>query len=245
MKKLAIIPARGGSKRLKNKNRLLLSGKPLVVYTIESAIKSKLFDKIILSTDDEKIAKIGKDLGISIYYRPKKYASDTATVIQALVELMETFEKNGEKYDVVCQMLPTCPFRDFEDIKKGIQLLDKKTDSVISISTYNFPLPKSLSKKGDFIKPYWPNSPFLTGKTRTQDQQIFYHDNGAFYISWWESIKKYKTFYKGEIKGYEINHLKTIDIDNKLDFEMAEIILTHVKDNKNQSEIKKLLSHLI
>jgi len=245
MKKLAIIPARGGSKRLKKKNVLPLGGKPLVAYTIEAAQKSNIFDKILLSTDDTEIANVGHSLGIEVYKRSDEYASDTATVLEALLELMETLEKKGEKYDIICQMLATCPFRKPEHIKEGMELLDKETDSVVSITTYDFPLPKSLKKNGDFITPAWPNSPFLTGKTRTQDQEIFYHDNGAFFISWWDSMIKHRNFFKGTIKGYIMHPLNTVDIDNELDLAKAQMLIDYLRNNPDAiSEIKNALSHI-
>lgn len=243
LKILGVIPARGGSKRFKRKNLQLLEDKPLVAYTIETALKTKLFDKILLSTDDQEIAGVGRSRGISVYNLPKKYTADTGTVLKALIHLMQTLGKQREIYDVVCQMLPTCLFRKVEDIKEGMKMLDHKTDSVVSISAYDFPLPKSLKKKGELIEPFWPNSPFLTGKTRTQDQEVFYHDNGAFYISWWSSMMKYRNFYLGKVKGYVIHPLNAFDIDVEIDLIQAQALIDWFKAHP-KSSLKKWLSPL-
>lgn len=243
MKRIAIIPARGGSKRLRKKNLLSLAGKPLVEYTIEAAQKTKLFNKIVVLTDDPEITSLAQSLGVEPYPEPKEYASDKATVLDAFLEYMETSEKNGEKYDIICQMLPTCLFRKPDQIIAGMKLLNKKVDSVIAVSPYEFPITKSLRKKGDNITPYWKNSPLLTGKTRSQDQEVFYHDNGAFYITWWRSMKKNKNFYAGKVKGYEIHPLNAVDIDDKIDFIKAQLLLDFMKTDPD-NPLKKWLSHI-
>jgi len=241
--RLAVIPARGGSKRLRNKNILPLAGKPIVVYTIEAALKSQLFNKILLSTDSESIASIGKSMGVEIYKRPKKFASDAVGVMPALSELMTTLEKRGEKYDIVCQMLPTCLFRKVEHLKTGMRMLDKKTDSVIGVTAYDFPIKKALKQDGDRLKILFKDSPWITGTARTQDQEVFYHDNGAFYISWWKSFKKYNNFFRGKIKGYEIHPFNAQVLDNEIDYIKAQLLLDYMKKNPN-GPLTKWLSKL-
>lgn len=242
--RLAVIPARGGSKRLKNKNILPLNGKPLISYTIEAALDSKMFDSVVVSTDNPRIARIAHEFGAETYALSAKNASDRSTVRDALIELMHAYESSGKNYDIVCHMLATCPFRHPRDIKKGLAMLDEQTDSVVAISPFDFPLPKSLTKKGDVIRPYWKPSPFLTGKSRTQDQEVFYHDNGAFYASWWQSFIKYKNFYKGTVKGHEIPALNAIDIDTKVDFIRAEQLLIYAFKTGAAPEIRKAFSHI-
>ncbi len=243
-KKLAIIPARGGSQTIPKKNFTIIGNQTLVGHGINTAKKTKIFDKIVLSTDDDEIAEIGEKMKIEVYKRPQKYASNTATVLQALLELMKTFEKQGRKYDIICQMLPTCPFKKPGHIIDGFKMLDKKTDSVIAISEYDFPITKSLVRKNSLIKPYWKNSPFLTGKTRTQDQQIFYHDNGAFYITWWKSLKKNKNFYKGKVKGFVVPQINAIDVDGKFDLLKARLLFKYSKKANADKKIKEALSHI-
>jgi len=241
--KLCVIPARGGSKRLIRKNVLPLAGKPLVAHAIESAQKAEIFDKILLSTDDPEIASVGKEYGVEIYNRPEEFASDTIGVIPALRELVTTLDLKGEKYDIVCQILPTCLFRKTEHMKEALKMLDKKTDAVIGVSAFDFPLSKALKKtEGEYMKPNFDNSPLYTGTARAQDQEVFYHDNGAFYFAWWDFFKKHGNFYKGKMKGYEIHPLNAVDIDDKIDFAKAQALLDYMK--KDPETLSEWLSHI-
>jgi CMP-N,N'-diacetyllegionaminic acid synthase len=224
LKVLGFIPARGGSTRLPKKNILGLGGKPLIAYTIEAAISSNCFSKIVLSTDSSEIAQVAKKRpGVTVDKRPAYLATSTATALNTLLEFMKR-QKMG-KFDVVAMLLPTCPFRTGKDIKEGVSLLNRQVDSVISITKYEFPYEMSLhGRKNGIIKPFINPSPLVTGDTRSQDQKEYFHPNGGFYISWWSSILKYGNFFKGTIVSYYMDKIKSVDIDTKLDLQIARLI---------------------
>lgn len=222
MTKLAVIPARGGSTRLKNKNIYLLNNKPLIYYTIEAVIDSGCFDTIIVSTDSDKIAEVAtKFKGIVIYKRKPKHATSEVTVLEALLDMMN----NIQKYNVFAYFLPTCPFRNCDDVKNGVKLLTKNVDSVVSVVEYAEPMQLALIKKQNTIMPVFDN--LTVGQTNSQYIQKYYRPNGAFYISWWDNLIKNKNFFKGNIKGYEMTKEKSRDINNAFDMFIAERIIEY------------------
>lgn len=229
MKKLALIPARGGSKRLPGKNYKILGDKPLVAYPIEAAINSGCFDKIVLSTDSDEIAEIGgKYPEVSVEKRDEELASDSATIRQVALDLMERYDINNEHYDIITIMLPTAPFVKSGDIVKGLDLISSEDDlsGVISITEFDFPPQKgSILSENNLLHPVWPNSPFFTGKTRTQDQYQIYHENGCFFICKWKSLLTNKSYYIGKVKAYVMPRIQSVDIDNEIDFIYAQFLI--------------------
>ncbi len=227
LKNLALIPARGDSKRLPGKNWRVLGDKPLVSHTIESAIESNCFDKIILSTDNDKIAEIGKKYpDITIDSRSDELASDTATVREVALDLMKRYEESGESYDTLTLLLPTALFRKSQDLINGFSLLtlNEDIDTVISVTPYDFPPQKGVVVDSDgTVCPVWPDSPLISGKTRTQDQQYIYHENGIFFICRWKSFIKNKSYYIGKTKAYIIQD--TVDVDTESDFRYAQFLI--------------------
>ena len=181
LKNLALIPARGGSKRLPGKNIRVLGGRPLVSHTIEAAINCKCFDKIVLSTDSKEIVEVGTRYNeVVIDRRPQELATDSATVCEVALELLERYEKANKGYGLITILLPTCPFRNLSDIVKGFDCLSSDVDSVISVSQYDFPPQKGLIlDSNELLHPVWPNSPLFRGKTRSQDQFPVYHENAC------------------------------------------------------------------
>ena len=194
LKNLAVIPARGGSKRFPKKNIASLNGKPLIAYTIEAAIRSRCFNEIIFSSDDNEILEIARKYPqITAEKRLKKFAGDKVKVIELILSILK--RKNLEnKFDTITLLLPTCPLRRALDIKKGFKLLSKQIDSVVSLTEFEFPIKMSIEyKKNSRILKYLFNpSPLVTGNTRSQDHKPIFRPNGAFYISWWNKLKTNK-----------------------------------------------------
>ncbi|AJI46690.1 acylneuraminate cytidylyltransferase family protein [Francisella philomiragia] len=218
---LAIIPARGGSKRLPRKNILPLMDKPLIAWTIEAAKKSKYINKIVVTSDDDEILNISKANGAEIIKRPDELATDTATSFDAIAHSI----KSLEKYDYVVLLQPTSPLRDQEDIDDAIELLlDKSANAIISVCEVdhspewcntlpentdmsNF-LPKSISNK------------------RSQDLSTYYRINGAIYICDSNMLLDNKGFFLSEnIYAYIMPRKKSIDIDEQIDFEFAKVLI--------------------
>jgi len=220
---LAIIPARGGSKRLPHKNVLDLAGKPLVAWSIESALSSKYIDRVILSSDDEEIIKVAKEWGCDIpFTRPKELAQDSSRSIDLVTHALNTLE---EEYDDVILLQPTSPLRTSEDIDNAIeQFYAKDATSVIGVCEvehsplWSNTLDESLSMN-NFLDDKYNNS-------RSQDLPTYYRINGAFYMSRVASVLKEESFFvKENIYAFVMSQKHSVDIDTKLDFIIAEAVL--------------------
>jgi len=218
---LAIIPARGGSKRLLRKNILDLNGKPLIAYSIEAGLKSKYIDKVIVSSDDDEILEVSKKYGAQLIKRPEVLASDTATTFDALKHTID----NIEKYDYILLLQATSPLRNEKHIDEAIELLElKKADAIVSVCEmdhsplWSNTLPKDNSMTG-FLKDEVKNK-------RSQDLERHYRLNGAIYICKTDKLLEDKTFFlKDKIFAYKMNRESSIDIDEEIDFKMAEVLM--------------------
>lgn len=230
VKSVAVIPARGGSKRIPRKNIINFMGKPMIAYTIESALKSKKFDKIIVSTDDNEIADISRKYGAEVPFLRTKYADSNTPVSEAVLFCIEQAEDYyKEKYDIVTLLMANCPIRNEVDIKSAYEnFIEKKYQSQITCFKFGF------------MNPWWAiklNNNFegtrvldLPVNTRSQDMEPLYCPTGAIWISKKEHLKKYKSFY-GEHKYFEIDWKSAVDIDNYEDIELAHIV--YQLKNKN------------
>ncbi len=223
-KVLAVIPARGGSKRLPKKNILNLAGKPLIAWTIEEAKKSKYIDKLIVSTDSTEIAEISKKYGAEVpFIRPKELASDTASSIDVILHAINFFKNKGDTYEYIVLLQPTSPLRKVDDIDKAFEMINKDTKAVVSVcETEHSPLwsntlPNDLSMK-DFIKPEIKNK-------RSQDLPKYYRLNGAVYISDVEYLLDNNGFIGDETKAFIMPQSRSVDIDSGIDLNLAEIII--------------------
>ena len=222
MKKICIIPARAGSKRIKNKNLKELSGKPLVSWSIECALSSGIFDKIILSTDSEDIAKIGKFYGLNTALRPTELAGDYTTAEEVI-----SYHIEGRANEKVCYLQPTSPLRNKEDINLSLELMEKKQAySVISMCKLERPENWIYNAEENFEE-------FVRNisKKRSQDHKLSYVLNGALY--WFESkeFKKYKThLIPHRSYPYIMPINRSVDIDSPEDFIIAEILMNKIKN---------------
>ena len=218
--RLAVIPARGGSTRLKDKNIHPLKEKPLIAHTIETVSQSYQFDTVIVSTDSDKIKDIASRYDVEIYDRPAEYATERATVLDALMAMMQ----DVERHDIFSYFLPTCPFRLLDDIYDGIRLLDNY-DSVISVSEYTEPIQLAMVKSKNTVVPVFDN--LTAGLTNSKFIQKYYKPNGSFYMSNWDHIEKYKNFFVGNIGCVEVPKSRHVDIDTIEDIHVAEVMLAN------------------
>ena len=220
---LAIIPARGGSKRLKQKNILTLDEKPLIAYSIEAANASKYVDRVILSSEDERIIKVAKEWGAKVpFVRPQELAQDHTRSIDVVTHALQTLEDN---YDAVILLQPTSPLRTTKDIDNAIEdFYAKEATSIIGVCEMEHSpiwantLDESMSMEG-FLDDKYNNA-------RSQDLPIYYRINGAFYMSKTQSVLENETFFvQKNIYAYLMSQEDSVDIDTKLDFIVAEAIL--------------------
>lgn len=224
MKRLCIIPARGGSKRLPGKNILPLNGKPLVFYTIDAVIKSEIFDTIIFTSDDDSILeKVSSNYmvpNLIIQKRSSHLAGDKSKVIETVLHYL------NEKYDQTWLTLPTSPLKTSDDFIRASLLLNDDADSVLSYTEMEFPPSLGLVVKADnILEDYDQSNPWQNGNTRSQDHPTIYRPNGALYGGWTHKLKENKNYYVGKTKGYFMPRNRSIDIDTKFDFDMAEFFL--------------------
>jgi CMP-N-acetylneuraminic acid synthetase len=218
---LAIIPARGGSKRLPRKNVLDLNGKPLIAYSIEAGLKSKYIDKVIVTSDDEEILEISKQFGADTIKRPDELASDTATSFDAIKHTIE----NTDKYDYIILLQPTSPLRNCKHIDEAIELVESKSaNAVVSVCEmdhsplWSNTLDNSLSMSG-FLRDEVLNK-------RSQDLETYYRLNGAIYICKTDKLLEAKSFFlKDDIFAYKMDRKSSVDIDEEIDFKMAELYI--------------------
>jgi CMP-N,N'-diacetyllegionaminic acid synthase len=218
---LAIIPARGGSKRLAHKNKLFLKEKPLIAWSIESAIKSKYITDVVVTSDDNGILKIAKDYGAKTIMRPENLANDTATTFDAIKHTIEHFNS----YDYIILLQPTSPLRNQNHIDEAWEvLLQKKADAIVSICEMEHSplwcntLPDNRSMHG-FLKDEVKNK-------RSQDLEKYYRLNGAIYICSTKKLLENKSFILNEnIYAYIMPQEQSVDIDTQIDFLLCETIL--------------------
>lgn len=222
---LAVIPARGGSKGIPRKNIRDLNGKPLIAYTIEEAKKSKYLDRIIVSTEDEEIASVCRNFDAEVpFLRPKELAEDNSPTVDCVIHMLDWLKEN-EKYkpDYVCLLQCTSPLRTFEDIDGTIEkMISTDMDGAVSVCEAE-------------VNPYWSNvfngdqlKYFLEeGRkiTRRQDLPRIYRLNGAVYAVNTHILKKENTFEPENMTGYIMKNENSIDIDEEIDFVIAESLM--------------------
>ena len=229
---IGIIPARGGSKGVHRKNIKELAGKPLIQYTIDEAKKSDNINRVIVSTEDEEIAQISKDLGAEVIMRPEELASDTAPTLPVIQHVVETLEKEGEKIDAVMLLQPTT----IEDIDGAVKLFkEKNPDSLVSVDSvpgHFSPLWQiSLDESNEiklFMNKY--DSDIKDFKTRRQLLPKTYYRNGAIYLTKKEVIMTTGGHGEAGLYGkhcfaYVMDKENFVNIDTEHDFHLAEILL--------------------
>lgn len=221
--KLAVIPARGGSKRIPRKNIKEFCGKPMIAWSIETAIKSGCFDKIIVSTDDEEIADVARKYGAEIpFIRPPELSDDYAGTIPVIAHAIREQTKNNKKPTAVCCIYATAPFIQAEDLRQGYKLLTKnKCDYVFSVTRYDFPIQRAVkimsNGKVQMFQPEYFN-------TRSQDLEAAYHDAGQFYWGSPDAWLNEKPVFSANSLPIILPNFRVQDIDTLEDWERAELL---------------------
>jgi N-acylneuraminate cytidylyltransferase len=223
---LAVIPARGGSKRIPRKNIKLLKGKPMIAYTIEAALKSGVFGKVVVSTDDAEIADIAKQFGAEVpFVRTATLSDDHTPASLVTLDALERLDPDGNIYTYVSQLMPNCPLRDAVDIRKSFeQLKNHHADTQLSVNRFGWLNPWwafKMAAEVNTLEPLFPEA----FKTRSQDLATLYALTGAL---WWakpEVLRKEKTFHTQHRTGFELSWQHALDIDDEDDWRMAEVLL--------------------
>lgn len=221
MKTIAIITARGGSKRIPRKNIKAFLGKPMVVYSIEAALASGVFDEVMVSTDDEEIAGIAKKAGAAVpFMRSEATSNDYAATADVIREVIEEYGKRNISFDKFCCIYPTAPFLTPERIREGMALLEEKgADSVMPVVPFSFPPQRCVVIREGRLAPKWPeNMP-----KRSQDLEPFYHDCGQFYCVDTKRFLEEGQIIMPNTWPLILTEMEVQDIDTPQDWELAEV----------------------
>lgn len=217
---IAIITARGGSKRIPRKNIKDFLGMPIIAYSIEAALASKLFDEVMVSTDDEEIARIASSLGATVpFLRSSKSSDDFATTVHVLQEVLASYKALGKEYVYACCIYPTAPFVNVENLTKAYALLtDTTLDSVFPIQRFLFPIQRALVFKENKLAWLQPENAIK----RSQDLEATYHDTGQFYFFNVSAFLSSGSLLTANSSGIEIGEMQAHDIDTEEDWKVAE-----------------------
>jgi pseudaminic acid cytidylyltransferase len=221
MKAVAIITARGGSKRIPLKNIKLFHAKPIIAYSIEAAITSGVFDEVMVSTDDEAIADIARKYGAAIpFMRSRETSDDHSTTADVLKEVIGNYNDSGKEFLYACCIYPTAPFITHQKLTQAFELLVKSgADSVVPVTKFSFPIWRSFKMDGDKVSYNWPEF----APKRSQDLPPAYHDCGQFYFFKTDEFLKTGTLVTENTIGLEVPESEVQDIDNEEDWKIAEI----------------------
>lgn len=221
MSSIAIIPARGGSKRIPRKNIKDFLGKPVIAYSIEAALRSEIFDVVMVSTDDPEIAETAKKYGASVpFFRSEKTSNDFASTKDVILEVLEEYKKHGVEFDTVGVIYATAPFITAKRLKEAVEILkEDEYDSVFTAVEFSYPIQRSLIITDGLAKMQWPEFRY----SRSQDLEKHYHDAGQFYIYNIEALKKDYGLAEGKDKMLVLSELEVQDLDTLTDWTLAEI----------------------
>ena len=222
MDALAVVVARGGSKRIPKKNIKLFCGEPIMSYSIKAAISSNLFSEVMVSTDSEEIAEIARSYGASVpFMRSEKNSGDFATTDEVMLEVVERYQTMGYKYEYACCLYPTAPFITPEILIEAMKKMKENNPTIVfPVVQFSYPPQRCLviDKKG-YATYQYPQ--YVT--TRSQDLEKLYHDVGQFYIYHVEKKKKKKGIIEDDFMPIVISELQAQDIDNEMDWRLAEM----------------------
>ena len=219
MSVLAIIPARGGSKRIPRKNIKEFCGRPMIEYSIQAALTADIFTEVMVSTDDLEIAEIARKAGAKVpFLRGMETSGDFATTADVLLEVLAMYESRGKYFDEVCCIYPTAPFVTAKKLQTGYELL-AQGDSVMPVVKYSYPIQRSIHIREELV---YMNCPQYVN-TRSQDLEDMYHDCGQFYFLKVEALKKVKALFTEKTVPYIMSDLEVQDIDHIEDLMIAEM----------------------
>jgi pseudaminic acid cytidylyltransferase len=221
MSSVAIIPARGGSKRIPRKNIRPFLGKPIITYAIEAALTSGLFSEVMVSTDDVDIADVARQYGASVpFMRQPETADDFATTADVLLEVLKKYEAQKQVFEYACCLYPTAPFVTPDLLKRAFTTLaEKQFDTVYPVQPFSFPIQRAVRLQDSTVQWFQPEHAL----TRSQDLEPAYHDAGQFYFFRVDNFLKSGVLIPKNSGGIIISELEAHDIDNEADWQLAEM----------------------
>lgn len=222
MGNVAIITARGGSKRIPRKNIKDFCGKPIIAYSIEAALKSGCFEEVMVSTDDNEIKDIAIRYGAKVpFLRSEETSNDYAVTQDVLMEVLDTYKNNNHNFEYACCIYPTAPFITADTLKKSMNILcETNCDAVIPVVPFSFPPQRGMVILED-NRLMFKNPEYAL--TRSQDLETIYHDCGQFYCINVDSFFRQKKILMENTNPVVLNELQVQDIDNETDWKLAEL----------------------
>lgn len=220
-KAIAIITARGGSKRIPRKNIKEFCGKPIIQYSIEAALESGIFDEVMVSTDDMEIAETAKAAGAKVpFMRSEKTSNDHATTTDVLMEVLEKYKEMGQEFECICCIYPTAPFVTAEKLQKAFSLFKENHASQLTpVVSYSFPPQRCVVIREGKLEMLYPEH----RNTRSQDLEPYYHDCGQFYFYDTKELIKGNGMIVDNVIPMVLSELEVQDIDNESDWALAEM----------------------
>lgn len=220
MKNIAVIPARGGSKRIPRKNIKPFMGKPIIAYSIEAALQSGLFDEVMVSTDDMEIAEIALQYGAKVpFMRSMEAANDFIGTDDVILEVLTMYKEQGRLFDTICCIYSTAPFITSEKLTEAYSKLTDDIDSIFTCVAYSYPVQRGLHIVDGKISMVHPEYAYA----RSQDLETIYHDAGQFYMSRTSSFIHEKSFWGKNTVGLVLSELEVQDLDTLTDWRLAEM----------------------
>jgi pseudaminic acid cytidylyltransferase len=229
---LAIITARGGSKRIPRKNIKNFLGSPIIKYSIDAALSAGCFSEVMVSTDDEEIASLALSLGAKIpFMRSNENSNDFATTADVITEVLQMYKEEGKHFDYACCIYPTAPFvTGFKLTEAYRMLIEKNAETVVPVVSFGFPILRSFKMEKGIIKMNWPE--YMS--TRSQDLPPSYHDCGQFYFIKTDLFLINKKLFSDNSLGYEMPESEVQDIDTEEDWKVAEIKYTFLLEKSKK-----------
>ncbi|MBP3603426.1 MAG: pseudaminic acid cytidylyltransferase [Lachnospiraceae bacterium] len=220
-KRVAIITARGGSKRIPRKNVKEFLGKPILLYSIEAALESGMFDEVMVSTEDAEIAQLAEKAGAKVpFFRSENTAGDYATTTDVIEEVLAAYKDRGMEFEYACCIYPTAPFVTADCLCEAMTTLEiSGADSLIPVVRFSFPPQRAVIINDGKMQFKWPENMFA----RSQDLEPFYHDCGQFYCIKTESFLREKKLFMSDTLAYERPESEVQDIDTMEDWKLAEL----------------------
>ena len=221
MESLAVITARGGSKRIPRKNIREFCGKPIIQYSIEAALESGIFDEVMVSTDDEEIKEVALACGAKVpFMRSAEASGDWAMTHEVLLEVVSKYKEMGRTFNSLCCIYPTAPFITAQKLVDSMRLLqERQADTVMPVIPFSFPPQRGLVINNDRLLFKWPENTMK----RSQDLQPMYHDCGQYYCMSMDRFIQEKRLVMDYTVPYVISELEAQDIDKEIDWKLAEL----------------------
>jgi pseudaminic acid cytidylyltransferase len=218
---IAIITARGGSKRIPRTNIKEFLGTPIIKYSIDAALNAGCFDEVMVSTEDEEIASLALSMGAKVpFFRSFDTSNDFATTSDVIQEVLNEYKSVGEEFTYCCCIYPTAPFVTAEKLNNSYnKLVESRADSVIPVVRFGFPIQRSFKIEDGLLRMNWPENL----NTRSQDLPPAFHDSGQFYFFRTNEFLKTKKLFTMNSVPYELPESEVQDIDNEEDWKIAEI----------------------